>query len=390
MKASSIAPIRGFAAALALASTASAHRSLPSATSQHESCALGCSKNGECHSHNVSGQCTHELEWSLTPKFGDAKVSKVIIYKGDKIKFTAPADQLAHNLFELENEASLQQCSFEASSSLAGVEEINIGHEVVFDETGTFYFTCAIASHCTMGQKMIVEVKDATDGLRCHTHEDKSVNVNVSLPLKCQDGQVNVRVVDDEIYGATSEDFCSEQCVPPVIFRFMPSFEKGSCADVGFIHNPTEMMVTPPGAPAPVNVVVASNTFSTCHCHSYEKISCAENDNLYAEHIAEIEEFCTGILDGSDDACPYKCLQPVEVLHLHYLECPYRAKHSTYVEIEAMNKCHIAATASSGNKDFCQMLNENKDGNAASAANFPSAILGIAISVFATLSFVYA
>merc|ERR1719491_444417 len=58
---------------------------------QPESCVLGCGKDGECHSHNVFGECIHELEWSLSPKFGEANVTKVIIFKGDMVRFSGPS-----------------------------------------------------------------------------------------------------------------------------------------------------------------------------------------------------------------------------------------------------------------------------------------------------------
>merc|ERR1719235_351990 len=66
-----------------------------------------------------------------------------------------------------------------------------------------------------------------------------------------------------------------------------------------------------------------------CHCHSFEKIECnapGSTNALYDEHIAEITEHCAGVLDGSITDCPYKCFQPFEVLHIHYMECSKRPK----------------------------------------------------------------
>ena len=48
---------------------------------QPEGCVLGCGSNGECHSHNVFGECTHDLDWSIEPKFGDAPVKNLVIFK---------------------------------------------------------------------------------------------------------------------------------------------------------------------------------------------------------------------------------------------------------------------------------------------------------------------
>ena len=119
----------------------------------------------------------------------------------------------------------------------------------------------------------------------------------------------------------------------------MTGVEIGSCVDLGFVYGATVKTVSPPGSPQDVEVTVVSKIErsstrqagtekSTCHCHSYEEIVCPENetpaDTLYAEHIEEIEAYCQGILDGTETDCPYKCFQPMEVLHLHYLECPGR------------------------------------------------------------------
>ena len=358
---------------------------------QPQSCQLGCGKDGECHSHNVLGECIHELEWSLMPKFGEANVTKVVIFKGDKIRFKAPNDQLAHNLYEMRDDAALAQCAFGESKSLAGVEEVNIGHDVVFDKEGTYYFTCSIGCngqafcHCRIGQKLTVEVKDATDGLRCHSHntiKPKKENIfedkdqNLKLPISCPPDMVNARSVNNIVYGAPTENECSEQCIPEAVLNFMPGLERGSCLDIGYNSDLTSKTVTVENSPRPVKVVIAKRgtrrmqkdgrkdgtndgrkdgtndgTNDICHCHSYEKISCEANDALYAEHITEIETYCTGILNGSEDVCPYKCFQPIEVLHLHYLECPSRPEDPTYMNVAKTNKCHIAAAAPS--KDSC-------------------------------------
>jgi len=346
---------------------------------QPESCNLHCGMDGECHSHNVSGECTHELEWSLMPKFGEANVTKVVIFKGDKIRFKAPSDQLAHNLHEMKDDAALAQCAFDGSKSLAGVEEINIGHDVVFDKAGTFYFTCAIGCngqafcHCRIGQKLTVEVKDATEGLRCHRHKTKSnifkdEDKNLKLPLQCPPAMVNARSVNNNVYGALSENECSEQCIPEAILNSMTGLEKGSCNDIGYNSDLTSKKIKADNAPGPVNVVIARKDSrrmkdvkeeDDCHCHSYEKISCETNDALYAEHITEIKTYCRGILDGIEDVCPYKCFQPFEVLHLHYdLECPSRREDPTYQNVAMTQKCDIAAKAP--NENSCALEDPTK------------------------------
>lgn len=171
-----------------------------------------------------------------------------------------------------------------------------------------------------------------------------------------------------------NENECSELCAPAIAIQFMAGVELGSCVDLGFIGNPKTQTVLPPGSPSDVEVRVTSladaettvaadmeEPKSTCHCHSYEEIVCPEaetaEDTLYIEHIEEINEHCQGILDGSETDCPYKCFQPMEVLHLHYLECPSRPIDPTYVAVNATNMCHIAAAAPEGRTgDQCPVV----------------------------------
>lgn len=350
---------------------------------QPASCALGCNNGGECHSHNVFGECTHLLTWTLEPKFGEANVNYIVIFKGDKIRFTSATT--THNLYKLMDKNALEECSFQGSDELAGVEDISIGHDVTFNEAGIYYYTCGIGCgaldsststsnssfcHCQIGQKLTVEVKDATEGLRCHDHKQPHHNHNnnqgtKSVPLTCLSGTTNVRAVNNPTYGAMNENECSEQCAPTRALDFMTDVERGSCSDLDFTSNPTELTLTPEGSPMAMNVVIVTKS-STCHCHSYEEIACPEDetsdDTLYAEHIEEIDNYCAGILESTEDDCPYKCFQPMEVLHLHYLECPSRSVSVTYKAVNATNKCHIAATAPPGTTDCAVVdLNQDKD-----------------------------
>ena len=365
---------------------------------QAQNCNLGCTTDGECHSHNVYGECTHVLDWSLEPKFGNAPVKNVIIFKGDTIRFKSDdGDNLVHDLYQLvDDDRSYQECDFVGSKSLAGIEDISIGYDVTFDQPGTYYFTCSIgcggtpsmsgntaqtrqadgssssSCHCTMGQKLTVEVKDPTEGLQCHTHEVGSQHTHnggsrrmaseTASPLTCPAGMDNARIVNEPTYGAMNENECAEQCASPNAISFMTGVEVGSCVDLGYSYNAVTSTVRPPGSPVEIQVRVTTNnenrkptgisSSSTCHCHSYEEIKCSgDDDKLYDEHIAEIEEYCQGILGGSEIDCPYKCYQPMEVLHLHYIECPSRPIHPTYAAIDATNMCHIAAAAPSGTND---------------------------------------
>lgn len=141
----------------------------------------------------------------------------------------------------------------------------------------------------------------------------------------------------------------------------MAGVDEGSCSELDYVYNPTSKIITLPNSSTDIKVIVFSATeeSSQCHCHSYEKITCpgedASIDPLYAEHIQEIAEFCTGVLIGSEEDCPYKCFQPMEVLHLHYIECPSRAKDSGYQLVDATNKCHTVAPVPVGSSIGCEL-----------------------------------
>jgi hypothetical protein len=230
-----------------------------------------------------------------------------------------------------------------SQSQVLTVEEVTIGTDVQFDTVGTFYYSCSMTGHCAAGQKLTVEVKDSSEGMSCHDHE-LSGGSGGALGMTCGSGEVSAYMLGNADYGATS-DQCSQLCTTPTALGWMPAKE-GSCADAGFPEKVAKKSVQPAGSPMAVEVVihVASSVSPTCHCHSYEEIQCSsQGDSLYDEHIVEIQTYCQGIVDGSDNICPYLCFQPFEILHLHYLACDMRPKHELYKQIDATKKCHQAA-----------------------------------------------
>merc|ERR1740120_646247 len=155
--------------------------------------------------------------------------------------------------------------------------------------------------------------------------------------MPCEQGEDKAYVLGDESYGAAA-DQCSELCASSMALAWMPAAVKGTCASAGFSEPVEQKMIQQDGSPVKMEVLIhgsGSNANADCHCHSYEEIKCdASGDALYDEHIVEIENECQGIVDGSETVCPYKCFQPFEVLHLHYLECDYRAQNALYKQIE--------------------------------------------------------
>jgi len=319
---------------------------------QPESCTVHCDSEGECHSHNAFGGCTYSLDWAIPePKFGEATVKHIVIFKGDTIRFTAP-DNMPHNLYQMTTSDSLDACDFEGSVEVANVGDIFTGYDVNFDDAGMFYYSCSFPNHCSMGQKLTVEVKDITEGLKCHDHEHVSSS---DSPLVCPSGQENAMTVNNPDYGSSNEHECAEFCTPAIFINMMTNVQLGKCSDNGFVNNTVSKTVKPPGSPMDIEMKISNNLEqSSCHCHSYEQIPCPglDDDTLYNEHIEEIELFCSSVLNGEDD-CPYKCFQPMEVLHLHYLECPNRLKDPTYEAVDAINICHIAVSSPDG-VDNCE------------------------------------
>merc|ERR1712217_110312 len=171
------------------------------------------------------------------------------------------------------------------------------------------------------------------------------------LLTTCAAGETNAHIIGSADYGA-SPNQCSEFCSMPFVLQYMAGVEEGSCASKGFPVPSGSATVQPPGSPQSMQVDiydVDAVATQACHCHTYERIVCGQmGDMLYDEHINEITTHCDGIVSGTEDACPYLCFQPFEVLHLHYLECPTRMKDPMYLKVEATNLCHIGAAVPFG------------------------------------------
>jgi hypothetical protein len=170
------------------------------------------------------------------------------------------------------------------------------------------------------------------------------------LLTTCGAGDTNAYIIGSADYGAAPNQ-CSEFCVGSFMLQYMAGVAEGSCLYNGFPVPDTTTSVQPAGSPMPMQVDIYSldEGGGACHCHSYEEILCGpEGDPLYDEHIDEILAHCQGVVDGTDDTCPYLCFQPFEVLHLHYIECSYREHHSMFLAIQETEQCHIGASVPFG------------------------------------------
>merc|ERR1719428_1935544 len=185
-----------------------------------------------------------------------------------------------------------------------------------------------------------------------HEHVENPGNSNPDCPAP----MVTARMIGTNAkpYGANAGE-CAELCTAPQALQWMTGAVEAPCADgdaAGGAYPEfviaKEVLPNPSSPPMTVHI---HRKKSDCHCHSYEKIECnapGTANALYDEHINEITEHCVGVLDGSITDCPYKCFQPFEVLHLHYLECSLRPKHDLYKQIDATGLCHQASRPPAG------------------------------------------
>lgn len=78
------------------------------------------------------------------------------------------------------------------------------------------------------------------------------------------------------------------------------------------------------------------------HTNEHLLMTCDNSDDLYVEHIDEINEYCDSVISGDTKTCPYKCLQPMTVLKLFYNEvCPDMVRSATYDLVEASGVCDL-------------------------------------------------
>merc|ERR1719440_1455540 len=75
---------------------------------QSQNCKLGCS-NGDCHSHNVLGECTYTVKWvTPRPQMGNANVSTLRIFARERVKFLSQGHMYPHNLHDMKSATNLE------------------------------------------------------------------------------------------------------------------------------------------------------------------------------------------------------------------------------------------------------------------------------------------
>jgi len=295
----------------------------------------------------------------------------MLLYKGDKVLFKK-AGEFDHNLIDMKTAAALENCDFTGDhSEAANVEEVRAGHLIEFMEEKTHFFSCTFPNHCTMGQILTVDVKNAAEGMRCHGdhteddgHEhghdhgghDHGDAADDDAADDCLPPMVKARLIGTHAkdYGGGSGE-CVEMCTSTNAMKWMTGIVEAGCTDAvaaggAFPEFVMAKEVLPNPRSPPMTVHIHRKKLK-CHCHSFEEIECnapGSTNALYDEHIAEITEHCAGVLDGSITDCPYKCFQPFEVLHLHYMDCSLRPEHDLYKQIDATGLCHQASRPPAG------------------------------------------
>jgi hypothetical protein len=226
-----------------------------------------------------------------------------------------------------------------------------------------------------MGQILEVDVKNAAEGMICHKDHDEDDDdghshghghghgghddhpeENATSNPDCPAPMVTARLIGTYAkgYGAGKGE-CAEICTSETAMQWMTGVVKAACADGGsaggafpeFVMS-KEVLPNPRSPPMTVHI---HRKKLPCHCHSYEEIACnapGTANALYDEHIDEITQHCAGVLDGTITDCPYKCFQPFEVLHLHYMDCSLRPKDAMYLQIEKKDLCHQASRPPAG------------------------------------------
>jgi hypothetical protein len=223
---------------------------------QPESCQLGC-VNGECHSHNIFGECTYDLEWRTPhPVLGHSNVSKLVLFKGDSV-FFKKAGWSDHNLVEAQSAEHLEKCDLRQHTERGNTEDIKGGIAIQFEEEGTHFYSCTFPDHCTMGQVLTVEVKDASEGQRCHEdHEEEELVVRLaSEEDACPPGEVQAHVVGDASYGLRAAQ-CGEMCMMEAAMKWVEGGALGHCKDLDYTRYLESRRVQPDGSPVKVTVKI--------------------------------------------------------------------------------------------------------------------------------------
>lgn len=332
MKASSIAPFRGFfAAALALTSAASAHRSLPSGITCGPQFASPDSPlvipNPEISWANYAiYNCDYPIAWYEAAGAKDQEFKFTItIPVIDRFKDVRMSTVIIGEALPLLNETDSDNANV-PSSILQYMSDNSLG--------GVVFNSPADQSTCDHLSSMEMMQSTSIVDQRCHFYETF--------------GGSNLWVISDEVYKLPTT-LTGTTDFKIAVYEQYSSTAKASFACCDF----TEEFVTQYDIPDSTCDICGTQASSNDAWSSlfFEHKTMAQYDGYPPLQNCAVNQF--PIDDPMGDQCP-----------------PTSENNSE-------------ATSQSPTSD-------NNNDDEASAANFPSAILGIAISVFATLSFVYA
>ncbi|XRB22103.1 hypothetical protein RI054_29g119540 [Pseudoscourfieldia marina] len=91
-----------------------------------------------------------------------------------------------------------------------------------------------------------------------------------------------------------------------------------------------------------------------CVCRGFEHIACGDRGaSFYQEHVDEVVLNCPKTTE--QQTCSRDCTQPLEVLYVHYLECPARKQTEGYkLYTQATNTCGVSHAALGAMMDNCE------------------------------------
>lgn len=107
--------------------------------------------------YGAGGGSTEFVQWGTPPNLAPTTVIEVEV--GDSVAFNWIG---YHDLHLMADHASYTSCDFTGSTELAS-DSIGGSHTYTATTPGTFYFACAVSSHCGDGMKIAVVVKQTVN-----------------------------------------------------------------------------------------------------------------------------------------------------------------------------------------------------------------------------------
>lgn len=108
--------------------------------------------------HSPSG-ITHKVRWTIpmSPQTLTVHVGDMVTFWWTESSVLFGGGPLYHNLFQAVGKSNLDACDT-AGGTILAPSSLEGSHSTTFTVPGTFYYFCAVGSHCAVGQKLQVRV----------------------------------------------------------------------------------------------------------------------------------------------------------------------------------------------------------------------------------------